>query len=156
MRRAILAGAAALAFVATVAAGPYEDAIQALDQADLSESLRLLRQAGEEGHTGAQAILGEWYTSGYLQIRADPAEAARWYRMAAEQAHPEARFHLAGFYERGFGVDRDAVQAHLWYALAARAGHADAPARRDDLTTRMSAAELNRARALLQTWKPDG
>jgi uncharacterized protein len=45
-----------------------------------------------------------------------------WYRKAAEQGDAHAQFNLGVMYADGIGVPQDAVQAYMWYNLAAAQG----------------------------------
>jgi TPR repeat protein len=49
----------------------------------------------------------------------DYAEAARWYRRAAEQGDAQAQYNLGLAYARGEGATQNAVDAHMWFNLAA-------------------------------------
>ncbi|MFN3314381.1 MAG: tetratricopeptide repeat protein [Hyphomonas sp.] len=83
---------------------------------DQLEGMRRLTQAAEGGHRQAQMTLGEAYQ--HSDAYRNPSEAIRWYRMAAEQGHPGAQFALAARFERGEGVPRNTVTAHMWYNIA--------------------------------------
>lgn len=48
------------------------------------------------------------------------AEATKWYRLAAERRSAYAQYTLGFLCDTGQGVPRDAVQAFVWYNLAAR------------------------------------
>jgi TPR repeat protein len=51
-------------------------------------------------------------------------------------------------YQNGHGLERDLVQAYAWYGVAAAGGDAMAVRLRDHLQGRLSAPDLERARAL--------
>ncbi len=76
--------------------------------------------AAEQGHAGAQFILGAMYFSGD-GVPQDDVGAMKWYRMAAEQGHAEAQADLAYMYENGLGVQDDA-EAEKRYWKAAEQG----------------------------------
>jgi TPR repeat protein len=48
-------------------------------------------------------------------------------------------------YANGQGVTQDIVSAHLWFLLAARAGHSTAVKHRDLTAARMTSMQLSRA-----------
>ncbi len=50
--------------------------------------------------------------------------AVSWYRKAADQGNAYAQYTLGGMYDRGEGVEKDAVQAVSWYRKAADQGNA--------------------------------
>jgi TPR repeat protein len=56
----------------------------------------------------------------------DYAEAARFFRKAADQQNPKAQYLLGMCYEKGRGVEQDAVEAKKWYESAAAKGDIDA------------------------------
>ena len=155
MKNVVLALLAAGLLSGAAAAGPYEEAIQALDQGDLTASERLLREAADQGNVTAQTLLGGMYSSGYLQIRRDPAEAVRYYRMAAGRSDREAQYRLALALQSGTGTRPNLVEAYMWYSLAAAAGHPRAANRRDQITTRLSPEQLDTARRRAREWTPD-
>lgn len=154
MKRILLGMVFAFATIATTAAGPYEDAIQALDQGDLDTSLKLLRQAGEAGNVTAQSLLGGMFRSGYLQIRRNPAESVKWYRMAADRSDRDAQFRLSQSYETGTGVAVDLVKAHMWIDLSAESGHAQARQNRARIAALLTSTQLAVAKRMAREWKP--
>lgn len=156
MKRIVLGMVSGLLLTVAASAGPYEDAIQALDQGDLDTSLKLLRQAGTEGNVTAQNLLGGMYRTGYLQIRRDPVESVKWYRMAASQSDHDAQFRLGRLHENGTGTDRNLVLAFMWYELAAVGNHGQARENRDRLAANLPGEQLAEARRLARDWKPEG
>ena len=155
MKRIVLGMVSGLVLAGVAIAGPYEDAIEALDQGDLDTSLKLLRQAGGQGNVTAQNLLGGMYRTGYLQIRQDPVESVKWYLMAANQADRDAQFRLGRSHETGTGTDRNPVLAFMWYELAAAGDHSQARENRDRLAASLSGEQLAEARRLARDWKPE-
>lgn len=51
------------------------------------------------------------------------AEAIKWYQKAAEQGSADAQYKLGVCYEKGEGVEKDAVEAAKWYQEAAEQGN---------------------------------
>lgn len=154
MKQLVFGMLAGFLLAGTADAGPYEDAIQALDQGNLDTSLKLLRQAGSQGNVTAQNLLGDMYKTGYLHIRSDPVESVKWYRKAADRLHRNAQFRLGQSYESGTGVTRNPVLAFMWYELAATGNHRQARHNRDRLAARMDDAQLAEARRLARDWRP--
>lgn len=155
MKRIVLGMVSGLLLAGAASAGPYEDAIKALDQGDLDSSLKLLRQAGGEGNVTAQNLLGGMYRTGYLQIRRNPVESVKWYRMAANQSDHDAQFRLGRSHEIGTGTDRDLILAFMWYELAAAGNHGQARKNRDRLAASLPDKQLAEARRLARDWKPE-
>jgi len=57
-------------------------------------------------------------------------------------------------YERGQGVLKDYVLAHMWFNLAAATGGAPyAATQRDTLTAKMTQAQIAEAQRLAREWK---
>jgi len=118
---------------------------------------RLLESA-QKGDADAQFELGKNYETGRIGLPKDIAQAQRWYHAAADQGDPYALASLGILYNFGKGVQKDPVQAFMYYELAvARSdgGNRDSIAEmRDDLAKEMTAAQLAEARKLAKAWKP--
>jgi tetratricopeptide (TPR) repeat protein len=137
------------------------------------EAAKWYRLAAEQGDADAQINLGKLYHRG-IGVPQDFAEAERWFRLAAEQASAEAlfavglvyeryaeaikwfrlsaeqgfskaQFRLGVGYERGNGGLQDYVSAHMWYNIASANGDEMSSERRDDLTARMTPADISEA-----------
>ncbi len=128
------------------------EAIAAYERGDYDTAYRGFRRHAEQGHAGAQAILGAMYFLG-KGVRQSGEEAIRWLRRAAGQGHDGAQSHLGLIYEQGRGVPRDTVRAYQWYyGLAASASNATA--RRDAVQNmrrvgrRMTPGDVARAERL--------
>jgi TPR repeat protein len=89
-----------------------------------------------------------------LGVARDDAEATKWYRKAADQGDAFSQFSLGLAYARGLGVTRDYALAHMWLSLAVTGGFEEAKKARDQLASRMTAAELARAQSLAVARKP--
>jgi len=112
--------------------------------------------AAEKGDPQAQYQLGQAY-----EVNFDFAIAATWYRKSAEQGYGKAQYRLAGLYEGGDGVEKDYVQADMWYLVAATSGGLSASEVKwanehsEDLERRMTTPEqIAEARRRAQEWKP--
>ena len=115
----------------------------------------MFRQAAEQGYAPAQANLGLLYDYG-RGVPQDDGEAIKWLRLAAEQGEPHAQNSLGEMYRNGYGVPRDYVLSYMWTHLSAQQGLGDAMANLKTLAGRMSAAEVDTARALAAKWRPRG
>ena len=77
--------------------------------------------------TAAAFEATEWFDEGVRRDLGNSAEAARSafssFRRAAEAGLPEAELNVAIMLDSGRGVDRDAVQAAIWYARSATHGN---------------------------------
>src|ERR1700693_5953834 len=86
LKRAIAAIVLVSAFAAPVAAGTFEDAVDAHARGDYAKALRLIRPLANDGDASAQFNLGLMYTTGQ-GVQQDNAAAALWFRKAAEQGY---------------------------------------------------------------------
>ena len=130
MKKALQAGLAILflamaAFAAAGCAGPFEDAVSALERGDHATAMRLFRPLADQGLAEAQNNLGFLYHQGQ-GVPQDYAEAMRWYRKAADQRLAAAQNSLGVMYEKGRGVPQDNGEALKWYHRAASQGLAQA------------------------------
>ena len=95
-----------LTFAAPLAADTFEDAKAAHASKDYVTALRLCRSLANQGHAGAQNMLGVMYAKGD-GVPQDYAEAAKWYRLSAEQGWAKAQYNLGAMYAKGDGVPQD-------------------------------------------------
>ncbi len=110
-------------FAAPVAAGQFEDAVDAHRRGDYLTALRLIRPLANDGDAVAQYNLGLMYTTGQ-GVSQDYVMAAIWFRKAAEQGYALAQSNLGVFYRDGRGVQRDHAEAVIWFRKAADQGDA--------------------------------
>jgi len=82
------------------------------------------------------------------------AAAAQWFRKAAEYGVRDSQYNLAILYARGLGVERSFIESYRWFEAAARQGDADSAKKRDEVAARLSPAELEKARALINGFEP--
>jgi TPR repeat protein len=106
-----------------------------------AESFEWLQKAGNQGHAGAQASLGQMYTHDQYfssfnaygtipppDIPQDYTKAANWFLKAAVQGDSYSQRRLGDLYKYGEGVPRSREQAAAWYSHAA--GRGDSAAQR--------------------------
>jgi TPR repeat protein len=106
-----------------------------------AESFEWLQRAGNQGHAGAQASLGQMYTHDQYfssfnayesippaDIPEDYTKAANWFLKAAVQGDSYSQRRLGDLYKFGQGVPRSREQAAAWYSHAA--GRGDSAAQR--------------------------
>src|SRR5258708_12631960 len=84
LKRAIAAIVLASAFAAPVAAGTFEDAVDANARGDYAKALRLIRPLANDGDAAAQFNLGLMYLTGH-GVPQDDAARPRWLRKAPRQ-----------------------------------------------------------------------
>ena len=102
-------------------------------------------EKAESGDKFAIAKLAQAYLNGDDEVEQDPEKAAYWYRKEADLQDSEGAFNLGLLYAKGFGVERDFVQAAEWMEKAAAWGDRDGigPAK----TYRAMAENLKKAEA---------
>ena len=88
---------------------------------DYDAGVALWRLAAAQGYDRAQDDLGS-----HFQCAEEDAEALVWFMRAAAQGHGRALYMVGVFYENGYSVAADEVEAMRWYKCAAEAGWSDA------------------------------
>lgn len=116
----------------------------------IDEAVDWLRKAAEQGHAGAQYMMGNAYYFGYEPLLQDYQQAVVWYRKAADHCHYPAQSELGKLYAEGEGMPRDYQQAYAWYSVLAANMPDDAGtiAKRDDMAKKLTPAALAKAQAL--------
>lgn len=90
--------------------------------------------------------------------KGDFASALFEFRKSAERGDGLSQFRLGSMYLKGQGVDRDPVQAYLWFDLASMylaAGpkQDQASQNRNNLAGNMTAKQIATAKGLVEGWK---
>lgn len=86
----------------------------------------------------------------YANARYD--QALDIFRPRAERGDDRAQYWLGIMYYEGKGVIRDNVNAYMWLSLAAERGNRAARLGREGIAGRMSASEIETARARVAAW----
>ena len=86
-------------------------------------SAKWYKMAAEQGHAGAQYMLGECYYTQMGGVSKNFSEAFKWYTLAAMQGHAEAQASLGIMYYSGIGVPKNKIEALKWIILAANQGN---------------------------------
>ena len=123
LKRAIAAIVLLSAFAAPVAAGTFEDAVEAYARGDHAKALRLIRPLANDGNATAQFNLAVMYLTG-RGVQQDYSAAALWFRKAAEQGYARAQSNLGTLYRDGQGVAQNDAEAVTWFRKAADQGDA--------------------------------
>ena len=114
---------------------------------DYATALRIWKPLAEQGNASAQFGLGVMFYDG-IGVPQDYKTALKWYKLAAEQGSANAQYQLSVMYGLGHGVIQDWVYAHMWGNLAAKKGNADGGKVRDIATTKMTPAQIKKAKKL--------
>ncbi|MCK5575649.1 MAG: sel1 repeat family protein [Sphingomonadales bacterium] len=72
---------------------------------------------------------------------------------AAEKGQADALYDLGLLYATGHGVDRDYVEAHKWFNLAAMKGMQRAKVDREELAREMRGREVDEALRQARQWQ---
>ena len=112
---------------------------------DENRTIYWFTKAAEQGHAGAQFVLGLSYDFG---VNKDPELAFHWYNRAAEQGYADAQYHLASLYNAGEGVPQNYAYAYAWVNLAAAQGKESAITVRDIWAKRFSMQQLSQFQEL--------
>ena len=93
----------------------------AMNRGDITEAMRQLELAAEQGYAPAQSRLG-WILDG-AELNGD---AVNWYRKAARQGDAEGQFGLASMYLKGEGIEKNNSEAFSWLLQSAQQGYSPA------------------------------
>jgi localization factor PodJL len=110
-------------------------------------------RAARGGNIRAMHNLATLLASG-VGGKPDYQTALNWYGEAAEAGVRDSQFNLGVLYTKGIGTRPNLTKAFTWFALAAAQGDEEAARKRDEIATRLGAADLAAARALVQSWQP--
>ncbi len=103
----------------------YEEGYRAWKAHQFEEAFVELMPLAEQGHIGAQVIVGSLYENG-KGVSEDQSVAVYWLTMAADAGDSLAQYWLASKYATGFGVAENVKEAVRLYELAAKQGDPDA------------------------------
>lgn len=98
----------------------------------VTEAVRWLERAVENGDLSRSAMLGDIYEAGVL-VEKNSAKAYEYCRRGALANYPEAMHGFAYFYHNGVYVGNDLQKAEEWYRQAAAQGYAPAMSSLGDL-----------------------
>ncbi len=123
---------------------------------DHAKELARYHKAADQGSSIALNQIGSYYDRGAGD---DPAEAFKWYRKAADHNDAVAQYNVGSMYESGDGVERDSLEAGVWYQAAIENGFHQALNRLVSLYDRGKAMPTRSLQdnqkeglALLQSW----
>ncbi len=117
-----------------------------------SDIASLTLQANQ-GNTASQFLLGCMYQAGD-GILQDYKQAFTWFEKAANLGDAEAQLMLGLMYEDGEGVAQDYIEAHKWFNLSAAQGNESSRKSRDEISTKMTPSQIEKAQELAKNWKP--
>ncbi len=139
--------------LAAPAAADMERARDLMEAQKFVEAREELEIYARSGNAEAEELIGVMYALG-LGVARDDARAFDWYLRASLKGHAGAQSGLGWYYEVGRGIPApDMVRAYLWYALSSIGGDVDAPDSLNEITPRMTQAEIAKARILIEDYR---
>src|SRR5262245_8828449 len=97
------------------------------------------------------AVAGRWEDGVAADDRGGEAAAMRVLRGLARAGNAKAQGMLRAMYQRGQGVAKSSAHAFVWLSLAASRGDAKAKAELKTVSATMTAEDLSRAHAMMQS-----
>ena len=89
-----------------------------------------------------------------LGVPRDDARAFEWYLRSSMKGHPGAQSGVGWYYEVGRGLPApDLVRAYMWYTLSAIGGDPDAAVSQEEVSKKMTQAQIKRALAMVNDYK---
>ena len=138
---------------AGVAVAELEEARDMMEEGRFEEARAALWPAARSGNAEAEELIGVMYALG-LGVERDDIRAFDWYLRASLKGHPGAQSGIGWYYETGRGLPApDLVRAYAWYALSAIGGDPDAAISLEDITPKLSKAELDQAQLLIDDYQ---
>jgi hypothetical protein len=118
-------------------------------KADPARALAFYKAAAVSGHPEAQNALATYFYEGGL-VKQDLALARKLFIAASTQGQRDAMANAGVMLFKGEGGAVDVVQSYVWLSLAARLGHAQAPAMVALVEKSLNAEQRSKAMAVLQ------
>jgi localization factor PodJL len=120
---------------------------------DLGRAQDWYRQAADAGNVKAMHNLAVLYAEG-AGGEPDLEAASQLFLKAADRGVRDSQFNIAILHARGLGVPQDMFEAYRWFAIAATSGDAEAAKRRDVIAEALTPADLDKAKAAAEAFRP--
>lgn len=117
----------------------FTDAVVAYDHGKFDPARGAFTTLAQQGHAGAEFMLGAMYFYGKGVLRND-AIAAVWFHKAAIKGNPSGQLAFGSLHIRGLGVRQNLVKAYGWLTVAAN--HAIPGLQQQAIALRDDAAQL--------------
>lgn len=83
-------------------------------------------------------------------------ERLKWYCRAGHTGHAKAEFQLARYHHHGFVIEKNAMQAFVWYTLSLEAeDRSEVASQREQLSKTMTPTQIAEAELLAAEWEPN-
>ncbi len=122
-------------------------------QKDLKTAKSWYEHAAHGGHIKAMHNIAVLMANG-MDGQPKFSQAAYWFKKAASLGLKDSQYNLAILYQQGLGVQKDLTEAYRWYTLAAKQKDKDAAKRMKLLAGKLGAADLKKAKQMIETWRP--
>lgn len=120
---------------------------------DPQRAVEWYQRAAAADNASAMHNLAVLYAQG--AVGAPDNQAARqWFVEAAEHGVRDSQFNLGILNAKGVGEPQDLLQSYKWFGLAAKNGDTDAADKRDEVAKALTDEQLERARGMVELWKP--
>jgi TPR repeat protein len=130
----------------------FERGWEAYTARNYGEAVAAWRKAANAGHARAQNGLGVLYRDG-LGVPKDLKQAARWFQASANNGYAYGMYNLGLAYRDGAGIAGDDIEAYKWLLLSITVNFDEQAVLESNLLARrMSAAQIEEARARAQLW----
>jgi localization factor PodJL len=121
---------------------------------DLVMSRQLIERSALAGNRIAMHDIALFYTEGLGDVEPNIKTAAGWFEKAAERGVINSQFNLGVLFESGQGMPKNLSNAYVWYGIAAAQGDKPAAERFEILKSELSAADVKRANARIDAFRP--
>jgi len=142
---------------AAPARADYQSAVLSYDQGRFDSALSEFHGLAEQGHAGAEFMLGAMFFYG-KGVASNHILAAIWFHKSAIKGNASAQLAFGSLHIRGIGVRQDLVTAYTWLTIAANNGipglQQQAIALRDEAARLMRPEEVAMAEAAARDFAP--
>lgn len=131
----------------------YSGQGQGIVDIDHEKALRHKLVAAKAGYK-----LAQYDVAGMLFQKGDAEESIRWLQLAGDQGDFDALYALFNMYYQGKNIKKEYYSAYLYLKLAVTVASSEMPPQiksiMDELATKISAVEKNKADKIITGWKP--
>src|SRR5882762_5267537 len=107
---------------------------------DYSAAQKWLTPSAKQGNPFAAYLLGG------VMLERDYRKAPHWFHVAAQQGLPQAQYRYARALKEGYGIERDRVEAYVWFLIALDAGYSPAQNDLGELDGILSRDQIDQAK----------
>ena len=111
-----------------------------------------MEQGVESADVFRDFMSGLEHFNGWGDSTQDYLEAMKYFKRAARGGHNQAQHYLGLMYYKGLGVEKDNIEAYMWFDLAAASGDKVGVVLKITLKDLLSAEDLGKAERRKQTW----